>query len=477
MFFKSISALQQGLADKQYSVAEMVNTLLKKANENSDNALLYVMNDLAKADAAKIEAELDQLSVGKHLFAVPLIYKDNFNVLNTPTTCASKMLANYHSPFDATVVSQVKQAGAIGIGKANMDEFAMGSTNENSAFGAVKNPFDYTRVTGGSSGGSAAVVASGLVPVAFGTDTGGSVRQPAAFCGVLGLKPTYGALSRYGIVAFGSSFDQPGIFSRNAYDAALVLNATLHYDAKDSTSVQAPKALDYTADLNAPLRGKKIGVVNDLFARVRNAKASALYEAALKIYRDQGAELIEVALPNPELCVAAYYVLSSCECSSNLSRFDGVRYGHRSTHSQDLNDMYVHSRTEGFGAEVKRRILLGTFALSAGFFDAYYVKAQKMRREILNQFNACFAQVDIIALPSALDIAPKLAEDFDYSDDMCTITANLAGLPAVSHPVGLADGMPIGLQLIGKHFAEAELLNAIHIFEQHNDSHLLQPKA
>lgn len=465
--YQNITELRQLLDNKQLSASELTDETLALMASDSSNAVLYRAEAQAKQQAAT--------ALPKTLLAgIPIIYKDNFNVVGTPTTCASKILENHRSVFDASVVDFMQQQGAISVGKANMDEFAMGSTNENSAFGAVKNPFNSAHCTGGSSGGSAAVVAAGLVPVSFGSDTGGSVRQPAAFCGIVGLKPTYGRLSRFGIVAFASSFDQPGIFSRNAYDAGVALTATAHHDHKDSTSVSVA-AENYLNALDKPLAGKTVGVVKSLFERVTSTAMQARYEQALAVYRDQGATLVDVELPNPELAVAAYYVLSSCECSSNLSRFDGVRYGYRSPQSDNLDAMYTNSRSEGFGAEVKRRILLGTFALSAGYIDAYYVKAQKMRRAILNHFNEAFKTVDAILLPTSLITAPKLGQDFDYNDDMCTITANLAGLPAISHPVGLADGLPVGLQIIGKHFAEGELLNMVHQFEQQTEHHLLRP--
>lgn len=475
MYYQTLTQLRQQLDNKDISASELVATTLNMLADDDHNAVLSTCEPLAKQQA---EAADKAIAAGKQhaLLGIPIIYKDNFNVKGYPTTCASKMLQEHRSVYDASVVDLMHQQGSITVGKANMDEFAMGSTNETSAFGAVNNPFNSKHCSGGSSGGSAAVVAAGLVPVAFGSDTGGSVRQPAAFCGVVGLKPTYGRLSRFGIVAFGSSFDQPGIFAHTAADVAVALTATAHHDPKDSTSVDIAGD-DYLSRLNAPLAGKKIGVVQSLFERVRGQAMQSRYQDALKIYADLGAEFIDIDLPDPELSVAAYYILSSCECSSNLSRFDGVRYGYRSSHSQDLNDLYTNSRSQGFGAEVKRRILLGTFALSAGYMDAYYGKAQKMRRAILNQFQQSFEQVDSILLPTALSTAPQLGQDFDYNDDMCTITANLAGLPAISHSVGLADGLPVGLQIIGKHFAEAELLNMTQQFQSASDFHLLHPQA
>ncbi len=466
--YKNIKALRQLLDDKAISAEQLVDAALAAAHSDDSNAVLHCADDIARAQA---RADLPNTL----LAGIPIIYKDNFNVIDTPTTCASKMLANYRSTFDATVVDLMQQQGAISLAKANMDEFAMGSTNETSAFGAVHNPFNAGHCTGGSSGGSAAVVANGLVPVAFGSDTGGSVRQPAAFCGVLGLKPTYGRLSRFGLVAFGSSFDQPGIFARCAEDVAIALTATAHYDPKDSTSVQRAGE-DYLSALGQSLKGKKVGVVRSLFARVADSEMRARYDEALKVYQDLGVTFVDVDLPDPELCVAAYYVLSSSECSANLSRFDGVRYGYRAQAPEDLNDLYTRSRTEGLGDEVKRRILLGTFALSAGYFDAYYVKAQKMRRAILNDLQATFADVDVIALPTSLTTAPLLGKDADYNDDMCTITANLAGFPAISHPVGLAKGLPVGMQLIGKHFAEGELLNLCEQFATQTTHHQLRPQ-
>lgn len=471
--FNTISQLRQLLDNRQLSVDELCAETQKLIKADKTNAILSHCDNLAKTQAQ--QADITIADGQQHLLlGIPVIYKDNFNLKDYPTTCASKILENHVSVYDATVVDLMKQQGSLCLGKANMDEFAMGSTNENSAFGAVNNPFNPAHCTGGSSGGSAAAVASGLVPLAFGSDTGGSVRQPAAFCGVVGLKPTYGRLSRFGIVAFGSSFDQPGIFSHTAKDAAIALTATAHHDPKDSTSVNR-SGENYLKNLDTPLQGKTFGLVKSLFERITDSDIQQRYQEAIRYYEHLGVNFIEVELPDPELCVAAYYVLSSSECSSNLSRFDGVRYGYRSPNSTDLNEMYTHSRSEGFGAEVKRRILLGTFALSAGYFDAYYVKAQKMRRAILNQFNELFTRVDSIVLPTSLSTAPILGEDFDYNDDMCTITANLAGLPAISHPVGLAKGLPVGLQIIGQHFAESALLNATHLFQQVSDFHQLRP--
>lgn len=477
MKYSTLSKLQQLLDNKAVSATELAQDTLAAIKADQHNAILSTCDELAlaqahAADQKRANGEGDSTA----LLGIPVIYKDNFNIKGSKTTCASKMLENYTSVYDAHIVELMQTQGSISIAKANMDEFAMGSTNENSAFGAVKNPYHPEHCSGGSSGGSAAVVANGLVPIAFGSDTGGSVRQPAAFCGITGLKPTYGRLSRFGIVAFGSSFDQPGIFAHTAEDTAITLAAVAQYDSKDSTSVEQPTG-DYLSQLNQPLQGKKIGLVKSLFERITDKAIQNRYQSALDVYQAQGVEFIDIELPNPELCVAAYYVLSSSECSSNLSRFDGVRYGHRSENIEDLDSLYTHSRSEAFGEETKRRILLGTFALSAGYFDAYYVKAQKMRRAILNQFQQTFDSVDNILLPTSLTTAPKLGQDFDYNDDMCTITANLAGLPAISHSVGLADGLPVGLQIIGKHFDEAGILNMTHRFQQATDFHEIHPKS
>ncbi|PIE45474.1 MAG: Asp-tRNA(Asn)/Glu-tRNA(Gln) amidotransferase GatCAB subunit A [Gammaproteobacteria bacterium] len=477
MRYKTLTQLRQQLDDQRLSAVELCQETLALINDDPTNAVISTCDALALAQAESADNHIDGHSRNNNnaLLGIPVIYKDNFNVKDYPTTCASRILQNHISVYDATVVDLMQQQGSLSIAKANMDEFAMGSTNETSTFGAVSNPFNDKHCTGGSSGGSAAAVANGLVPVSFGTDTGGSVRQPAALCGVVGLKPTYGRLSRFGIVAFGSSFDQPGIFSHTAEDAAIVLSATAHYDDKDSTSVNVAGD-NYSERINQPLHGKKVGVVNALFERIDDKSIQRRLQGALDTYQQQGIELVDVELPDPQLCVAAYYVLSSSECSSNLSRFDGVRYGYRSPNSDDLQALYTRSRSEGFGTEVKRRILLGTFALSSGYYDAYYRKAQKMRRAILNQFNRCFEQVDSILLPTSLSTAPALGRDFDYNDDMCTITANLAGLPAISHPVGFADdGLPVGLQIIGKHFAEGTLLNMTHRFQLETDFHLIHP--
>jgi aspartyl-tRNA(Asn)/glutamyl-tRNA(Gln) amidotransferase subunit A len=389
------------------------------------------------------------------------------------------MLDNFVAPYDATVVARLKVAGTVMLGKSNMDEFAMGSSNETSYYGPVKNPWNTAKVPGGSSGGSAAATAARLAPFATGTDTGGSIRQPAALTGVTGLKPTYGRVSRFGLVAFASSLDQAGVFARSAADAAAVLQVMAGFDPKDSTSVDAPVP-DYSAALGASLKGLKIGLLREFFDGLE-ARNAALIHDALKIYRSLGAETLEVSLPHLPLSVPTYYVVAPAECSSNLSRFDGVRYGYRCDHPKDLADLYTRSRGEGFGAEVKRRIMTGTYVLSAGYFDAYYLKAQKVRRLITDDFRAAFEQVDLVISPTtptpAFDIGAKMHDPVTmYLNDIYTIGANLAGLPGVSLPCGFVDELPMGLQLVGPHFSESRLLNAAHQFQQATDWHRHAPR-
>ncbi|HQA12417.1 Asp-tRNA(Asn)/Glu-tRNA(Gln) amidotransferase subunit GatA, partial [Zoogloea sp.] len=396
------------------------------------------------------------------------------------TTCGSKMLANFVSPYDAHVVSLLKAAGAVMVGKANMDEFAMGSSNENSHFGPTRNPWNTDKVPGGSSGGSAAAVAARMVPIATGTDTGGSVRQPASLCGITGIKPTYGTVSRFGMIAYASSLDQGGAFARSADDCARLLSAMTGHDPRDSTSLERSYD-DYGTDLGRPLAGLRIGLPKEFFAEGMSDDVRVAVEAALAEYRKLGATTVEVSLPNARLAIPAYYVIAPAEASSNLSRFDGVRYGHRAAEYGDLNDMYCKSRAEGFGAEVQRRILVGTYVLSHGYYDAYYIKAQKLRRLIAQDFAAAFAQCDLIAGPTNPTVAYGIGEKSDdpvqmYLGDIYTVAVNLAGLPGLSHPAGFgAGGMPVGLQLIGNYFAEARLLNAAHQFQQATDWHTRAP--
>jgi aspartyl-tRNA(Asn)/glutamyl-tRNA(Gln) amidotransferase subunit A len=390
------------------------------------------------------------------------------------------MLDNFIAPYDATVTEKLLEAGAVMIGKTNMDEFAMGSSNETSFYGPVRNPWDETTVPGGSSGGSAAAVAARLVPASTGTDTGGSIRQPAALCGITGLKPTYGRVSRYGMIAFASSLDQGGPFARSAADAAVMLAAMAGFDARDSTSVDRPVD-DYVARLNEPLQGLSIGLPKEYFGEGLDAAVGDAVAAAIEEFKKLGATVVDITLPNTHLSVPAYYVVAPAECSSNLSRFDGVRFGHRADNPQDLQDLYTRSRGEGFGDEVKRRILVGTYALSAGYYDAYYLKAQQVRHLIRDDFLKAFEQVDVIMGPTAPSVAFKLGEKADdpvsmYLSDIYTIAVNLAGLPAISVPAGFCNGLPVGLQVIGNYFDEARLLNVGHQYQQVSDWHTRAPK-
>jgi aspartyl-tRNA(Asn)/glutamyl-tRNA(Gln) amidotransferase subunit A len=412
------------------------------------------------------------------LLGIPLIHKDIFCTDGVRTSCGSRMLDNFIAPYDATVVARLKAAGAVMLGKANMDEFAMGSSNETSYYGPVKNPWDLSKVPGGSSGGSAAAAAARLAAYTTGTDTGGSIRQPAALTGVTGVKPTYGRVSRYGMIAFASSLDQAGVLADSAADAALVLQAMAGFDPLDSTSVDTPVP-DYHATLGTPLKGLRLGLLREFFEGLEPRNA-ALIRDAIEVYTALGATTVEVSLPHLPMSVPTYYVVAPAECSSNLSRFDGVRFGYRCSQPKDLMDLYKRSRGEGFGAEVKRRIMTGTYVLSAGYFDAYYLKAQKVRRLITDDFRAAFAQVDLVIGPTtptpAFGIGAKMDDPITmYLNDIYTIGANLAGLPGVSMPCGFVDGLPMGLQLIGPHFGEGPLLNAAHQYQQATDWHRRRP--
>jgi aspartyl-tRNA(Asn)/glutamyl-tRNA(Gln) amidotransferase subunit A len=410
------------------------------------------------------------------LSGIPFAHKDLFCTQGLRTTCGSKMLAEFVPPYDATIVERLTAAGAVSIGKTNMDEFAMGSSNENSAFGAVRNPWDTTRVPGGSSGGSAAIVAANVVAFATGSDTGGSVRQPAAFCGVTGVKPTYGRVSRYGMVAYASSLDQAGVIARSAADCAEVLQVMAGHDPRDATSVDRPVD-DYRAALDRGVHGLRIGIARELFsAGVRDAMQSTVH-AALRELEAAGAVLVDIELPSLPLSIPAYYVIAPAEASSNLARYDGVRYGHRAADAKGLRDLYSRSRAEGFGTEVKRRILTGTYVLSSGYYDAYYLRAQQVRRLIANDLARAFAGVDLIAGPTTPDVAFKLGEKTAdplamYAADINTVAVNLAGLPAMSVPAGFIDGLPAGLQLIGKAFDESTLFAAGHALQSRSDWHL-----
>jgi aspartyl-tRNA(Asn)/glutamyl-tRNA(Gln) amidotransferase subunit A len=476
----TIAELSRSLARGEASSRELTQASLDRvaAQDGELNAFITVTAEQALVAADAADAARSQGDVGP-LSGVPMAHKDIFCTEGVKTTCASHMLDNFVSPYDATVVQRLNAAGMVSVGKTNMDEFAMGSSNETSYFGPVKNPWDATRSPGGSSGGSAAAVASGLVPMATGTDTGGSVRQPAALCGITGFKPTYGRISRYGIVAFASSLDQAGVLALTAEDIALVMQAIAGFDARDSTCSEAAVP-DYTAGLEASVKGKTIGVPKEYFdAGLDSAYGDAVH-AALDVYTQLGAELREVSLPNLSLAVPTYYVVCPAEASSNLSRYDGVRFGHRSDNAADIESLYRNSRTEGFGDEVKRRIMTGTYVLSAGYYDAYYLKAQKVRQLISDDLQRCFEQVDIIAGPTTPGTAFRLGEKVNdpvqmYLNDIYTVSVNLAGLPGISVPCGMIDGLPAGLHLVGPHFAEQQVLNFAHKFQQATDWHRQAP--
>jgi aspartyl-tRNA(Asn)/glutamyl-tRNA(Gln) amidotransferase subunit A len=471
----------KGLADllaagKTSSVELSQDYLARIAAHNPNlNAFITVDAERTLAEARAADALRAAGNAGP-LTGVPIAHKDIFCAEGWLTTCGSKMLYNFVSPYDAHVIEQFKKAGMPCLGKTNMDEFAMGSSNETSHYGPVKNPWDTARVPGGSSGGSAACVAAGLAPAATGTDTGGSIRQPAALCGITGLKPTYGVVSRYGMIAFASSLDQGGPMARTAEDCALLLNVMAGFDGRDSTSLEREKE-DYARDLARPLNGLRIGLPKEFFGEGLTGDTAKAVEAAIEQFKKLGATTVEVSLPNSGLSVAAYYVIAPAEASSNLSRFDGVRYGYRTPEYADLTDMYEKSRAEGFGAEVKRRILIGTYVLSHGYYDAYYIQAQKLRRLIAQDFAEAYRQCDVILSPTAPTTAFKLGEKADdpvqmYLSDIYTIAVNLAGLPGMSLPCGFdGQGLPIGLQLIGDYFSEARLLNVAHQYQLATDWH------
>ena len=476
----TIAEIQLLLQQKQFSSREITGHFLDRiAQQNSIyNCYISVDNNgaLNAADAAD-----KAIAAGANgpLLGVPFAHKDIFCTQGIKTTCGSKMLDNFIPPYDATVVAKMKADGAVMLGKTNMDEFAMGSSNETSYFGSVKNPWDLETVPGGSSGGSAAAVAARLAPAATGTDTGGSIRQPAALCGITGLKPTYGRVSRYGMIAFASSLDQAGPMTRTAEDAAILLNSMSGFDAKDSTCTDIAVP-DYTATLNQPIKGLKIGIPKEYFDERLDATMATTVQTALAELEKLGAILVDIELPNSALSVPAYYVIAPAEASSNLSRFDGVRYGYRCDNPKDLEDLYTRTRTEGFGEEVKRRILVGAYALSAGYYDAYYRKAQQVRRLIKQDFVSAFEKVDIIAGPTSPSPAFKFGEKGDdpvamYLEDIYTIAVNLAGLPAMSLPAGTMNNMPVGLQLVGNYFAEQQLLNTAHQFQTVTDWHQQSP--
>ncbi len=486
MINASLKELAAALAAKQVSAVELATLFLDRIERHNPALNAVITTDrattLAMAQAADARRKVDAGGTVSPLLGIPLAHKDIFCTEGWRTTCGSKILGNFVSPYDATVVEKLKAAGMVTLGKLNMDEFAMGSSNETSFFGPVKNPWDTACVPGGSSGGSAAAIAARLTPAATGTDTGGSIRQPAALCGLTGLKPTYGVVSRYGMIAFASSLDQGGPMAKSAEDCALLLNAMAGFDPRDSTSLER-SAEDYARDLEKPLDGLRIGLPTQFFGEGMDDDVRATVDAALAEYRRLGASLVEVDLPNSGLSVPAYYVIAPAEASSNLSRFDGVRYGYRAPDYADLNDLYAKTRAQGFGAEVKRRVLIGTYVLSHGYYDAYYLKAQKVRRLIAADFAAAFRQCDLIAGPTSPSVAfafgAKSADPVQmYLSDIYTISTNLAGLPAMSLPCGTGrHGLPVGLQLIAPWFAEARMLNAAHRYQQATDWHRRQPAA
>lgn len=485
MHNKSLSELSQGLVSGEFSSEELTKHYLERIQrfDASLNAFVTVTADQALGEARQADQQRKDGAAGP-LTGIPLLHKDIFCTSGVKTSCGSKMLDNFVAPYDAAVVARCCAEGMPMLGKANMDEFAMGSSNETSFYGPVKNPWNTETVPGGSSGGSAAAVAARLAPFATGTDTGGSIRQPAALCGITGLKPTYGRVSRYGMIAFASSLDQAGPMTRSAEDAAWILSVMAGFDERDSTSVERDVP-DYTATLNNDIKGLKIGLPREYFGEGLNADVAKVIDAAIKHYESLGAELVEISLPNSNLSVPTYYVVAPAECSSNLSRFDGVRFGYRCDDPKDLEDLYKRSRGEGFGPEVKRRILVGAYALSAGYYDAYYLKAQKLRQLISDDFKQAFNKVDVIMGPTAPDVAFKLGEKADdpvsmYLSDIYTIATNLAGLPGMSIPAGFvaheSRDMPVGLQIIGNYFEEGRLLNVAHQFQQSTDWHLRSPQ-
>ena len=476
--YKTISQLREMIDEKSISSQELVKETLKLAESLKELNCFVTMN---KDEGIKKAIEVDETNATNSLLkGIPLAQKDLFCTEGLRTTCSSKILADFVPPYTATAVEKLENAGSITIGKTNMDEFAMGSSNETSFFGNVHNPWKKGYVPGGSSGGSAAAVAAGIVPAATGTDTGGSIRQPAAHCGITGIKPTYGRVSRWGMIAFASSLDQAGPLARSAEDCAILLNEMSGYDPKDTTCLNVENS-NLLQSINQPIKGLKIGIVKEFNLGDLKAEVQIRFEESKKIYESLGAEFVEISLPSISASVPTYYSIAPAECSSNLSRFDGVRFGYRAKDTDDLNDLYIKSRSEGFGDEVKRRILIGTYALSAGYYDAYYKKAQQVRRLIKNDFEVAFRSIDLIMTPTS----PGTAFAFGskgvqnpvelYLEDLFTISSNLAGLPAISIPHGKVNGLPVGLQLIGNFLKEDLLLNAAHIFQQNSEFHLERP--
>jgi aspartyl-tRNA(Asn)/glutamyl-tRNA(Gln) amidotransferase subunit A len=481
MYQKNISELSKALRNKEISSLELTKLFIEriKQHDSKINSLITLCEETALEKAKQADKVIAE--GGQHpLLGIPLLHKDIFCTKDVKTTCGSKMLDDFIAPYNAAVVENLNKAGMINLGKLNMDEFAMGSSNETSFYGPVKNPWNLNKVPGGSSGGSAAAIAARLAPVATGTDTGGSIRQPASLCGITGLKPTYGRVSRWGMIAFASSLDQAGPMTKSASDAAIMLNAMAGSDEKDSTSLNLDKE-DFTRDLEKEITGLKIGLPKQFFESNLDSSIEEQIQNAIKLYEKLGAKIVEVDLPHINLSIPAYYVIAPAECSSNLSRFDGVRYGYRCENPKNLQDLYKRSRSEAFGKEVKNRILVGTYALSAGYYDAYYLKAQKIRQLIKQDFDKAFEQVDVLMSATSPSTAFNIGEKSEdpvamYLSDIFTIGANLAGLPAMSIPCGFSEDLPVGLQLIGPALEEAKLLNYAHQFQLNTDWHLQTPE-
>ena len=477
----SLRELSEGLKSRKFSSVELTQFFLDRLEKYnlSINAFISIDKDKSLAMASRSDAIIKD---GKqdYLTGVPIAQKDIFCAEGWKTTCGSKMLDNFISPYDATVIRKFNEISAVNLGKTNMDEFAMGSSNETSYYGNVKNPWNIKNVPGGSSGGSAAAVAAMLAPAATATDTGGSIRQPASLCGLTGLKPTYGLVSRYGMIAFASSLDQAGPMCHSAEDCAAMLNVMSGHDSKDSTSIEREKE-NYLNGIKGPIKGLKIGIPKEFFSEGLDPDVEKIIEQGINEYKKLGAEIVDISLPNNHLSIPVYYVIAPAEASSNLSRYDGVRYGYRTKEYDDLMDMYCRTREEGFGDEVKRRIMIGTYVLSAGYYDAYYLKAQKIRRLISEDFSKAFKKCDVILGPSAPSVAFPIGDKKEdplkmYMQDVYTISTNLAGLPGLSMPAGLINNLPVGMQLIGNYFSEAKLLNIANVFQMNTDWHRLSPK-
>ena len=477
----SLKELSEGLKQKKFSSVELTQFFLNRLDLHNSSINAFITIDKDKSLAmAKHSDEIIKEGNQDYLTGIPIAQKDIFCAEGWKTSCGSKMLDNFIAPYDSTVISKFNAVGAVNLGKTNMDEFAMGSSNETSFYGNVKNPWDIKTVPGGSSGGSAAAVAGRLAPAATATDTGGSIRQPASLCGLTGLKPTYGLVSRYGMIAFASSLDQAGPMCHTAEDCAAMMNVMSGHDPKDSTSIQRAKE-NYLTGINDPIKGLKIGIPKEFFSEGLEPEVEKIIDQGISEYKKLGAEIVEISLPNNHLSIPVYYVIAPAEASSNLSRYDGVRYGYRTKEYDDLMEMYCKTREEGFGEEVKRRIMIGTYVLSAGYYDAYYLKAQKIRRLISEDFKKAFENCDVILGPSAPSVAFPIGEKKEdplkmYMQDVYTISTNLAGLPGLSMPAGLMNELPVGIQLIGNYFSEAKLLNIANIFQMNTDWHNLSPE-